>query len=182
MLTLVVPGVEAFDEAQKKFVTIGDVTLELEHSLVSLSKWESEFEKPFLDEKQEKSFDEILGYIKAMTLTPNVPEDLWSKLSDKNVETIHKYIDAKMTATTVYELQEAPQTKKEIVTAEIIYYWLVVFNIPFECQYWHLNRLFTLIRVCSVKAEKPKKMSQAELARRNRDLNAQRRKRLGTKG
>jgi len=177
-----VPGVEAFDEAQEKFVTVGDFPLELEHSLVSLSKWESEFEKPFLDEKQEKSSDEILGYIKAMTLTPNVPEDVWSKLSTENVDAIRKYMDAKMTATTVYELQEAPKTKKEIVTSEVIYYWMVVFNIPFECQHWHINRLFTLIRVCSAKAEKPKKMSPAEIARRNRELNAQRRKKLGTRG
>jgi hypothetical protein len=182
MLTIVVPGVEAFDEAQEKFVTVGDFTLELEHSLVSLSKWESEFEKPFLDEKHEKSSEEILGYIKAMTMTPNVPGELWSKLSSENVDSIHKYIDAKMTATTVYELQEAPKTKKEIVTSEVIYYWMVVFNIPFECQYWHLNRLFTLIRVCSAKAEKPKKMSPAEIARRNRELNVQRRKKLGTRG
>ena len=182
MLTLVVPGVEGFDEAEEKFVTIGDVTLELEHSLVSLSKWESEFEKPFLDEKQEKTYDEILAYIKAMTLTPDVPDDVWKKLSNDNIETIHKYIDAKMTATTVYELQETPKTRKEIVTAELVYYWLIVFNIPFECQNWHLNRLFTLIRVCSVKAEKPKKMSKGEIIRRNRELNAQRRAKLGTKG
>jgi hypothetical protein len=87
-----------------------------------------------------------------------------------------------MTATTVYELQEAPQTKKEIITAEVIYYWLISFNIPFECQYWHLNRLFTLIRVCSAKAEKPKKMSPAQIAARNREINAKRRKQYGTKG
>jgi hypothetical protein len=86
------------------------------------------------------------------------------KLTEENIQEIHKYIDAKMTATTVYELQETPQTKKEIITAEVIYYWLIAFNIPFECQHWHLNKLFTLIRVCSVKAEKPKKMSRAEIA------------------
>jgi hypothetical protein len=182
MLTLVVPGVEAFDEVTQEFTTIGSVTLELEHSLVSLSKWESEFEKPFLDNEIEKTEEEILGYVKAMNLTSNIPKDVWTKLSDENFQTIHRYIDAKMTATTVYELDEAPKTKKETITAEIVYYWMVSFNIPFECQFWHLNRLFTLIRVCSVKAEKPKKMSQREIARRNRDLNARRKAQLGTKG
>lgn len=181
MLKIVVPLVEGYDEATQEIISINDVTLELEHSLVSLSKWESEFEKPFL-EQSDKTSEEILGYVKAMTLTPDVPEDVWSKLTDENVQTIHRYIDARMTATTVYEIQEAPQTKKEIITAEVIYYWLVVFNIPFECQHWHLNRLFTLIRVCSVKAEKPKKMTRAEMAARNREINARRRKQFGTKG
>lgn len=181
MLTLVVLGVEAFDAATQLFVTIGDITLELEHSLVSLSKWESEFEKPFLD-KTEKTFEEVLGYIKTMTLTPDVPEDVWKKLTEENFATINNYIDAKMTATTVYELHEPPKTKQEIVTAELIYYWMVVYNIPWECQHWHLNRLFTLIRVCNVKAEKPKRMSKRDLAARNRELNVQRKARLGTKG
>src|SRR4051794_36068299 len=122
MLKIIVPVVEGYDEATQKFITIGDVTLELEHSLVSLSKWESEFEKPFL-EQADKTTEEVLGYIKAMTLTSDVPEDVWTKLTDENIQTIHNYIDAKMTATTVYELQETPQTKKkEIITAEVIYY------------------------------------------------------------
>lgn len=181
MLKLVVPGVEAFDEAEDKFITVGDVTLELEHSLVSLSKWESEFEKPFLS-KEEKSHEEVLGYVKAMTMTPDPPDDVWTKLTDENFEAINQYIDAKMTATTVYELHEAPKTKQETVTAELVYYWMVVYNIPFDCETWHLNRLFTLIRICNVKAEKPKKMSKAEIARRNRELNAQRKAKLGTKG
>jgi hypothetical protein len=181
MLTIVVPGVEAFDESAQEFVTVGDVPLELEHSLISLSKWESEFEKPFLN-KSEKTSDEVIGYIRAMTLTPNVPVDVWKKLTEGNFAEINKYIDAKMTGTTVYELNEPPKTKQEIVTAELIYYWLVVYNIPWETQYWHLNKLFTLIRVCSVKAEKPKKMSKAEIAKLHRDENARRRAKYNTKG
>lgn len=181
MLKLVVPGVEAFDETTEEFVTVGDVILELEHSLVSLSKWESEFERPFLS-KEDKTEEQVLGYVKAMNTTPDVPDDVWSKLTNENFETINRYIDAKMTATTVYELHEPPKTRQETVTAELIYYWLIVYNIPFECEHWHLNRLFTLIRICNIKAEKPKKMSKAELARRNRELNAQRKAKLGTKG
>lgn len=181
MLKIIVPGVEVFDNAAQEFRTQGDFILELEHSLVSLSKWESKYERPFLN-KEDKSTEEVVGYVRAMTLTPEVPEDVFLKLSEDNFGQINQYIDAKMTATQIYEMHEAPKTKQEIVTAELIYYWMVSFQIPFECQHWHLNRLFTLIRLCSVKAEKPKKMSKGEIARRNRELNAKRKAKLGTTG
>ena len=180
MLTIVVPGIEFFDDEAQEFVTRDDVTLELEHSLVSLSKWESIYEKPFLG-KDEKKVEEIFEYIKMMTLTPNVPEQVYQKLSEANITAINSYIDAKRTATWFNEPPGAPQSR-EVITAELIYYWMISFQIPFECETWHLNRLFTLIRVCNIKAAKPKKMSRAELAARNRELNAQRKKQLGTTG
>jgi len=180
MLKLTVPGVEHFDEATEEFVDVGEVVLELEHSLVSLSKWESIYEKPFLG-NTEKSTEEILGYIRAMLLTPEVPEEVFSRLSEANFHEINAYIDAKMTATWFHEAPGAPQTR-EVVTAELVYYWMVTFSIDWEAQYWHLNRLFTLIRVCNIKNAKPKKMSRAEVAARNRELNAQRKAQLGTKG
>jgi hypothetical protein len=180
MLTIVVPGVEMFDEESQEFVTRDDVILELEHSLVSLSKWESIYEKPFLG-KQEKAVEEVFEYIKLMTLTPNVPEQVFSKLSETNIMAINGYIDAKMTATWFSEAPGAPQSR-DVITSELIYYWMISFQIPFECETWHLNRLFTLIRVCNIKQAKPKKMSRAEIAARNRELNAQRRKQLGTTG
>jgi hypothetical protein len=180
MLTIVVPGVEMFDEASQEFVSVDDVTLELEHSLVSLSKWEQIYEKPFLG-KGEKSTEEVLGYVKAMTLTSEVPEVVFSKLSADNYTAINAYIDAKMSATWFNDGPGAPSSK-DVVTSELIYYWMITFQIPFECERWHLNRLFTLIRVCNVKQAKPKKMSRAEIAARNRELNAQRRAQLGTKG
>jgi hypothetical protein len=180
MLTIVVPGTEMFDDQSQEFTTRNDVTLDLEHSLVSLSKWESIHEKPFLSLK-EKSTEEVLEYVKIMNLTPDVPDEVFLKLSDENITKINQYIEAKMTATWFHDAPGAPKSR-DVITAELIYYWMIVFEIPFECQYWHLNRLFTLIRVCNVKQAKPKKMSRSEIASRNRALNAQRREQLGTKG
>lgn len=180
MLTIVVPGVEMFDEQTQEFVSRGDVTLDLEHSLVSVSKWESMYEKPFLG-GVEKTTEEIFEYIKQMTLTPNVSEEVFHKLSEENITAVNKYIEAKMTATWFSEAPGAPRTR-DVITAELIYYWMITFQIPFECENWHLNRLFTLIRVCNIKQAKPKKMSRSEMAARNRELNAQRRQQLGTKG
>src|SRR5205809_7310893 len=180
MLTIVVPGVEMFDEQSREFVMEGNVTLELEHSLVSLSKWESKYEKPFLG-AEEKSISEILDYIKLMSVTPDVSADVWKKLSEENVSQIDEYIEAKMTATWFSEPPGAPKSR-DVITAELIYYWMITFEIPFECETWHLNRLFTLIRVCNIKQAKPQNMSRAEIAARNRELNAQRRKQLGTRG
>lgn len=180
MLTIVVPGIEMFDDESQEFVTRGDVILELEHSLVSLSKWESFFEKPFLGQA-DKSLEEVMGYVKAMTLTPNIPNEIYQKLSEENFQQINDYIEAKMTATWFSE-EPVSRPSREVITAELIYYWMVVFQIPFECENWHLNRLFTLIRICNIKQSKPKKMSRSEIAARNRELNARRKRELGTSG
>ena len=183
MLVLKVPIVEAFDNENLKFTTADFVVLELEHSLVSLSKWESKHEKPFLSDKEQdkKTAEEVVDYVKCMCLTLDVPEGIWSSLTEENYADINKYIEAKMSATWFSEDPRAPKNK-EIITSELIYYWMTIFQIPFDCETWHLNRLLTLIRVCNIKAGKPKKMSKSEIAARNRQLNAERKAKLGTRG
>lgn len=180
MLIIKVPGIELFNEETQEFYVLEGVELELEHSLVSLSKWESLFEKPFLTNETKTDY-EIIEYIKAMIVTPNIDPQIFDRLTPNNFADINKYIESKMSATTFRDNINAKKNR-EIVTAELIYYWMITFNIPFECQHWHLNRLFTLIRIFSIKNSKPEKLSRRELIARNRQLNAQRRAELGTRG
>lgn len=180
MLKLIVLGDELFNEETEEFSTFGDVVLELEHSLISLSKWESKHEKPFLS-PGEKTADEIISYIECMIKSPEVTPEIYSRFTQKNLDEINEYIDSKQNATTFGTMPEQ-KGKGETITAELIYYWMVAFSIPFECENWHLNRLFALIRICNVKNQKPKKMSRAEIAQRNRELNAQRRAESGSSG
>jgi hypothetical protein len=180
MLKLILEGDEFYDEASNTFSTVGDVVLEFEHSLVSLSKWESIFQKPFL-KPEEKTAEEILAYIEAMILNENYDENIISRLTQANLDRINAYIESPQSATTFGYMPETTG-RGETITSELVYYWLVAFNIPFECQHWHLNRLFALIRICNIKNSKPKKMSRSEVAQRNRDLNAQRKAQLNTTG
>jgi hypothetical protein len=180
MLRLEVNLEELFDSGSKEF-SYRTFVLELEHSLVSLSKWESKFERAFLG-KQEKTDEETLWYIRAMVITPEVPEEVFEKMTQEHYSAINTHINAKMTATVIRELP-GPKTQQEVITAELIYYWMVAMTIPFDpCQDWHLNRLLTLIRVCNVKSQPPRKMSHREVAKQQRELNAQRRQALGTRG
>jgi len=180
MLTITVGATKSFNDEEQKFVEDGGFELQLEHSLVSLSKWESEFERPFLG-NADKTPDEIMAYISYMVLTPNPPGDFLQRLSKENLEAINAYIERKMTATWFSEQPGAPASR-EVITSELVYYWMTVFNIPFECETWHLNRLFTLIRIANIKQSKPKKMSRADIAARNRELNRQRREQLQSRG
>lgn len=181
MLTIVIPGIEGFDNATQEFVTIGDVSVELEHSLVSLSLWESKWQKPFLG-PEPKTAEETLGYIEAMCLTPNIPAETFRRLTDDNVKEINDYIENKMTASWINEPPGNKPRSREIVTAEVIYYWMIALGIPPECQYWHLNRLIMLIRVNNQKNAPAKKMTPAEVAAQHRRLNEERRKKYNTTG
>lgn len=180
MLKIVVPGDEFFDEEKKEFVTKGDTELRFEHSLVSLSKWESIWEVPFLND-QEKTDEQTMSYIRLMCLDENVPDEVFARFTAENYAAINKYIEKKHSATWFSEDNNKKKTSEKI-TSELIYYWMVAMNIPFECETWHLNRLMTLIRIYNIKNSPQKKMSRAEILARQRQLNAERRQQLKTTG
>lgn len=180
MLQITIPAIELWDEKAQEFVSRKEQTLQLEHSLVSLSKWESKWCKAFLS-KNEKTHEETIDYIKCMTLTQNVNPEVYDRLDNASLMKIKEYIDAPMTATVFTEDKNAKRSR-EVVTAELIYYWMISLNIPFECQKWHINRLLTLIRVCNIKNSPPKKYSKRDLMSRNAQLNAARRKQFNSRG
>ena len=173
-------GSEEWDEIEQEFIEPESITIELEHSLASVSKWESKWCKSFLS-KQEKTLEETIDYIRCMTLTPNVDPEIYKMISNNTLKEINAYIEAPMSATYFYNDNEQGSSK-ETVTSELIYYWMIASNIPFECQHWHLNRLLTLIKVCGKKNAPPKKMSRSDIMSRNRALNEARRKQYNTKG
>lgn len=171
---------EGWDEKNRVFIDPKTVTLQLEHSLISISKWESKWHKPFIS-KKEKTPEEIIDYVKCMTLTQNVKPEVYEHITQENIEQVNAYIGDPMTATT-FSKREGKGGSNEIVTSEILYYDMVAYNIPFECQKWHLNRLLTLIRVCGEKNNPGKKMSRNDILSRNAKLNEARRKMLHSKG
>lgn len=179
MIDIIIPASERFDEQKMEFVYSKEQKLTLEHSLISISKWESKFEKPFLS--SEKTNYEVIEYIRCMTLTQNVKPEVYYNLTEKNLKDINAYIEAPMTATTFKKIDRRGG-RKETVTAELIYYWMITFNIPVEFQKWHLNRLLTLIEVCARKNEPPKKMSNRELSAQHKAINAANRAKFHTKG
>lgn len=180
MLQIEIKGREFFNEKTLEFINLKDCKLQLEHSLVSLSKWESKWHKPFLSQEH-KTREETIDYVKCMTLTQNVDPLIYQSLSSANIKDINKYIEDPMTATTINNRKNKPHSR-EIITSEIIYYWMIQSGIPMECQKWHLNRLLTLIEVCSIKGQKGEKMSNKEILSSNAALNAARRKKFNTKG
>lgn len=180
MLTITVPGTEMWNPEKELFYSSEDEILKLEHSLISISKWESKWHKPFLTQDN-KTSEEVLSYIQCMTVNGKVDPEVYYRLSPENVSEIDDYIGDAMTATFFYD-DSSGGGAKEQVTSELIYYWMVTLNVPFECQRWHLNRLLTLLRVCNIKNSPPKQMGTRELIERNKTLNQQRRQMLKSKG
>lgn len=182
MLAITVPAVDYYDESSQTFLEKKSVTLRLEHSLFSISKWESIWETPFLVDK-EKTRGQTLSYIYCMSLDEVDPE-VFNRLTTENLKSINEYINSKRTATWFSQApgSATPKRSQEVITSELIYYYMVAFQIPFECQYWHIERLFTLIKICNEKQTPPKKMSRREILARNRQLNAQRKSQLNTRG
>lgn len=181
MLKINIPKTVLFNEQTNEFLDIPAQTIELEHSLISVSKWESKWRKAFLG-KSEKTSEEMLDYIRCMTLTKNVDPNVYKCLTNQHIQEINDYISAPMTA--VYFPENNSKGKPigaDTITSELMYYWMISFNVPFECQKWHLNRLYALIRVCDMKTN-PKKMSKKEILARNAALNAERLKRSNGRG
>ena len=180
MLKVIIPSVECFDEKTQTFINTDETVLELEHSLVSLSKWESKWHKPFLT-KDKKTKEETLDYFRCMTLTPNVDPLVYYTIPKPIYDQIDAYLNDSMTATWFSE-QQNNKFNREIVTSELIYYWMVSLQIPFDCENWHLNRLMTLVKVCNIKNGPQKKMNRRDVVAQYAAINAARRQKLGTNG
>lgn len=180
MLRLEVVISEGYDEETSEFTKAESVIIELEHSLVSLSKWESQWCIPFLS-NEEKTEEQVLSYVLCMILPGGYPESALHKLNQRHFEQVNEYINSKMTATWVHE--DNPVGPHEIITAELIYYWMIALGIPVQFENWHLNRLLMLIKVCSIKNNAgKKKIRPGNSAAERRALNEQRRRELGTRG
>lgn len=179
MLTIIIPERELFDEGTNQIIKLKEQKLTMEHSLLSISKWESKYCKPFLTDDP-KTGDEVLYYFKCMTITP-VPDMYYNLLTNQNVKDIEDYIASPMTATVIKD-KGPKKHSREILTSEVIYYYMSALQIPFECDRWHLNRLMTLIGVCSIKNSPDKKMSKRDILNNNAALNAARKKQLHTRG
>lgn len=179
-LSITVPARELFDPRTGEFIETKETVLHLEHSLISISKWESKWHKPYLS-KEDKTREEAVDYIRCMTLNGGVDPNVYLSLTEDNINTIMEYMSDSMTATTIKKENQRPS--REIVTSEVIYYWMTELNIPFDpCQKWHFSRLLTLIEVCSIKKTPPKKMSKADTLRQNHALNAARRAKHHSRG
>ena len=180
MLTIIVGQKEYFDEEKSEFIKLDGTLLQLEHSLATLSKWEQKWEVPFLGEES-KTLEQTLDYIRMMFSPGEISDETFALIDDDTVTQVTEYINRKMTATWFAEEPNKPRNR-DVITAEVIYYWMVSLEIPFECQHWHLNSLLTLIRVCNQKNAPAKKQSREEIIARNRALNEARRAKYNTSG
>jgi len=180
VLQLEIPEREFFDNDTQTFTIYKKETLQLEHSLVSLSKWEANWCKPFLTTTT-KTTEETIDYIKCMTITQNVKPEVYMHMPQEVFVTVDDYINKQMTATWFNEPKTQSKTR-EVITSELIYYWMVALTIPMDCQKWHLNRLLTFIKVCNIKNQPPKKQGRKEALSQRAALNQARRSQNNTKG
>lgn len=180
MYTLEIPETEFFDERKSEFILVKASSIKMEHSLVSISKWESTWKKPFLS-KGNKTYAETIDYFKCMTITQNVDPRVYDAITPKQIKEIENYINANFTATTFNNKNNKKSNK--LITSELIYYWMTELNIPMECQKWHFSRLMTLIEVCNLeKTPKKKKRNNRDTLNRYAAINAARRQATGSKG
>lgn len=182
-ITVRVPaGAELYDSERNEFIfkTDKDLLITLEHSLVSLQKWEQKWHVPFFDENKSKTLEQVLDYLHCMTLSKNVPDHAYRLIPRSEMKRIEEYIKNPMTATTIK--RDGGARDREIKTAEVLYCDMIMLGIPFECRKWHLNSLITLIATCHEKQKAPKKMARSEIYAQNRELNRLRRAALNSKG
>ncbi len=181
MLEIRVPASEVYQAWNNTFINVQSCVLTLEHSLISVAKWEAKWHIPYLNARK-KTTAQDLDYIRCMVIGPVKDDAIFAALSSENIADIRKYIDDTMTATTFSESLNTKKHSKEVVTAEILYHRMFTNNIPMECQKWHLNRLLTLIRVCDTKNSPPSKMNKKQTASHYAEQNALRRAKYNTKG
>lgn len=189
MLEITIPGGEYWDEAKEEFFFTKPVTLKLEHSLISISKWEAKWHEPFFEKDAvrtgkttSKSDEQVIDYIRCMTINKVDDPNVYYRLNGENVRKINEYISDPMTASVINSMDDKLKKSSEFVTSELIYYWMIAFNVPVEFEQWHINRLIMLIRICSEKNKPPKKMTPRQIAERNRARNEARKAKLHTKG
>lgn len=183
-LKITIPGGEDYDPIQNLFYTTKETTIVLEHSLVSISKWEQKWKVPFLNNKQ-MTKEQLEDYVKCMTITQNVDPLVYLALTQDNYNDISKYMEDPMTATVINEKnipRGGPGRGGRTITNELIYYWMAALQIPFTCEKWHINRLMTLIRVASIEQQPPKQMSKRDIMAQNKSLNAARRAKMHSRG
>ena len=181
MLTITIQGEELWDDEAEIFRYSDSTVLELEHSLVALSKWEGKFHKLFLT-SDEKTEEEMAGYIMAMVVTPGVDESVLNLLTEEHIKAIDAYINDPMTGTTFSNLAEERSRNPERISSELIFLWMNQYQIDKDCETWHLNRLFTLIRVHYAKSQKPKRVPQHVQAKTMAEINEERRRKYNSNG
>jgi len=192
MLELVLPAVtgEEWDESKEMFVYTRqqkELKIRFEHSLIAIGKWESHWHKSFFttfsETRQKKVTDEeFFDYIKCMTITPNIDDEVYDRLTAEHIREITKYLDDPMTATTFSNKNNKGGGNNRVVTSELVYYWMAELKIPFSCEKWNIKRLMTLIQIFEAERAPSKKMSKREIMSRNNAINAARRKQLHSKG
>lgn len=158
-----------------------EVVLQFEHSLLSLSKWESKSKTPFLATPV-KTAEVLLDYFEDMLLTPGTPPGIIYRLSPEQLKELTEYINDPMSASSVP--QEGPNRRTpEITTSELIYYWMTALKIPFNpAETWHLNRLMMLIQIANYKNQPEKKRRPGQVLNDWREQNARLKKDYGTNG
>lgn len=179
MLEITIPGGERWSDRENRFYYPKETTIRLEHSLVSLSKWEAKWEIPFIGNRN-LTYEQNCDYVQCMNMTQNVSSEVFEFIPPETLAEIRQYVDKKMTATTISNT--TGRKSRETVTSEVIYCWMTELGIPFECQKWHLNRLITFIQVCQIRKAPQKKYRGSDLLRRNYELNELRKKQWGSNG